>query len=363
MIRFLLLSTLFSIGFTALAQNKADLSLNLIANTDTVCPGGQVLVSANILNGTPPFEFKKMNGDIVSPPFFVFPDSSYILKLNLTDATGTIVTDDVKINVYKRPEVSIKSDIINGCQPLIVTFNDEISDDINKTYLWNFGDDGISQQKNPIYTYQKDGIFNVTLLVKETHGNKTCVNTDTLKNTIEVYKKPTSKFQPSPEVAKDIKAEIYFNNYSDYAIDALWSFDDGDTSNLIAPYHTFDTIGEYKVKLIAISEYGCRDTSEKIIKIIENFSFYAPDAFTPDGDGINDEFYFTHSGIIDDGYMFEVYDRYGHVIFSTNDKNQKWNGEVYNNKIAKPGLYIYIVKYKSYMNVEYTKSGKIMVIY
>ena len=363
MIRFLLLSTLFAVGLNVFSQAKVDLSLELYVNTDTVCPGEQLLVNAVASNGTPPFEYKEEDGTVVSPPFFVNPDSSYVLKLSVTDADGTRVSDDVKINVYETPDLLPVSDVVSGCQPLTVSFTDEITDDVNKTYLWNFGDDGISQEKNPVYTYLNDGTFNVSLVVKETHGSKTCTSTDTLKNTIEVFKKPTSKFQPSPEVVKDIKAEIYFDNLSNGSKDALWIFDDGDTSNYFSPFHTFDTIGVYNVKLISISEFGCRDTSKKIVKVIENFSFYAPDAFTPDGDGINDEFYFTHSGIIDDGYKFEVYDRYGHVIFSTTDKNQSWNGEVYGKKIAKNGLYVYLVKYKSYMNVEYTKSGKIMVIY
>ena len=363
MIKFLLISTLFVYGLNLFAQNKSDLSFQLNINTDTVCPGEQVLVTTDISSGVPPYAFSKEDGTIVSPPFFVNPDSTYTLKLTLEDAAGAVARNEIKINVYKNPDLSLKSDITSGCQPLMVTFNDEIAGNINKTYLWHFGDDGISQVKNPIYVYKTDGIFNVTLTVKETHGNKTCVSTDSLKNTIEVYKKPSSMFKPSPEVVKDIKAEVYFENLSIYSTNALWSFNDGDTSNLYSPFHTFDSIGDYKVKLISISEYGCKDTSEKIVKVIENFSFYSPDAFTPDGDGINDEFFFTHSGIIDEGYKFEIYDRYGHVVFSTTDKNKSWNGEVYGRKIAKPGLYIYLVKYKSYMNVEYTNSGKVMVIY
>jgi len=363
MIRFFLLSIFFIYNLSLFSQNKASLSFILNINTDTVCPGEQVLVTADISSGVPPYSFSKEDGTIVSPPFFVKPDSTCTLKLTLTDAAGAEAVNDIRINVYKPPSSSLKSDITNGCQPLTVAFADEIETDVNRTYLWNFGNNGISQVKNPIYTYKTNGIFKVTLTVKETHGNRTCSSTDTLKNSIEVYKKPSSMFKPSPEVVKDIKAEIYFENLSNYATDALWYFDDGDTSDLYSPFHTFDTVGDYKIKLISISEFGCTDTSEKTVRVAENFSFYAPNAFTPDGDGINDVFHFAHSGILDEGYSFEVYDRYGHVIFSTKDKNTDWNGEVYGRKIAKPGLYIYLVKYKSYMNVEYTKSGKIMVIY
>ncbi len=361
--RFFLLSAILAYSLSLFAQNRADISFQIHVNTDTVCPGEQVLVTTDISNGVPPYQFNLDDGTVVSPPFFVIPDSTYILNLTLTDAGGARASNVTKINVYKLPEFSPKSDITAGCKPLKVNFNDEIYENTNKTYLWNFGDDGISQEKNPLYIYKTDGIFKVTLTVKETHGNKTCVNTDTLKNTIEVYKKPTSRFNPSPDIVKDIKAEVFFENLSSYATEAYWLFDDGDTSNLYEAFHTFDSIGDYNVKLISISEFGCTDTSEKIVSVIENFSFYSPDAFTPDGDGINDEFSFSHSGIIDDGYKFEVYDRYGHIIFSTTDKNASWNGEVYGHKIAKPGLYVYLVKYKSYMNVEYTKSGKIMVIY
>lgn len=355
--------TLLLFSLSLFSQNKGHITLDLHINTDTVCPGTEVLLTADITNGVPPYEFRDEQNNVVSPPFFFSPETTTVIILTVTDANGSSDTDSETIDVYNNPTSSIKSDKIHGCQPLQVTFNEESPINNNISYLWKFGDNGISYDKNPIYLYQTHGIFEVTLTISETHGTKVCKVVDTLLNSIEVFQKPNSRFYPTPEIATNIKPEIYFENRSENAIDALWHFDDGDSSNLMSPYHRFDTVGDYKVKLIAISEYGCKDTSSKIISIVEQYSFYAPNAFTPDGDGINDVYFFKHSGIIDEGFLFNVYDRYGHVIYSTTNKDQSWDGSVYGNKKAKTGVYVYLVTYVNYMNIEYTKSGTLNVIY
>jgi gliding motility-associated-like protein len=353
---------LLHISTNLLAQNKStNLFLSLDINTDTICPGEKVLVTANIQNGNAPYMFKDKNGNIVSPPLYVSTDSTIVYYLHLTDANGDTTSAKIKINTYQPPSINIKSSITEGCQPLTVSFNEETQSNLTRDYIWNFGNNDFSKERNPIYTYKNAGTFKVNLEVREYHNNHICTAKDTMPASITVFEKPTAKFQAQPEIVEIITPEIFFKNTSLKSNHAIWLFGDGDTSDMYEPIHIFDAIGTYNVRLIAKTENGCTDSTAKLIRVQDITSFYMPEAFTPDDDNITDNYCPKFYGIKDKDYKLEIYDRYGHIIFQTTNPLECWKGDVYGKNTAPPGTYIYIVKYKSNANVEYTKSGKILL--
>ena len=335
---------------------------NLVIHTDTVCPGDEVLVTANITSGIPPFQFKDESGDIISPPFKVFLDSTDIIIVSGKDAIGGTWDDNIKINIYKKPDITIKSDIVSGCQPLEVSFNEETSSTLKRNYYWKFGDGGISQDKNPNHIFEEYGNFTVDLEVRETHGDKVCRETETAPFTIDVFEKPESNFIVDEDVQNVITPTFYFENLSDIMANSYWDFGDTDSSIIYSPSHKYDSIGDYIVKLVTETSYGCRDTATKIVTVNTLMTFYQANAFTPDNDGINDVFVFKGFELDTDEFNFKVYDRWGHIIFETNDVNQGWDGHVYGNKLGKPGIYAYVVVIKDFKGVEFTESGIINLI-
>ncbi|PIQ16335.1 MAG: hypothetical protein COW67_03530, partial [Flavobacteriales bacterium CG18_big_fil_WC_8_21_14_2_50_32_9] len=72
------------------------------------------------------------------------------------------------------------------------------------------------------------------------------------------------------------------------------------------------------------NEYGCEDTTEKIIKINPVFVIFIPNAFTPDEDGINDYFFATGYGITQIETL--IFDRWGELIFEGYELESKWDG-------------------------------------
>ncbi len=95
--------------------------------------------------------------------------------------------------------------------------------------------------------------------------------------------------------------------------------------------------------LITTTENNCVDTAIKYIEIKDELNVFIPNTFTPNNDGINDLFLVKGIGFRPDGFLLEIYDRWGHNIFSTKDQTKGWDGFV-KGQYAAEGVYIYKVR-------------------
>ncbi len=136
-----------------------------------------------------------------------------------------------------------------------------------------------------------------------------------------------------------VNQNVSFQNQSSYAAKYLWKFDINDTSNIVSPDHIYTDSGEYKITLIAYGLNHCpNDTAYGFIKIIgTQVTIYIPDAFSPNGDGIND--LFNISGIGIKSYSYNIYNRWGESIFSSSSGG--WNGNFKGQQVPE-GVYIYM---------------------
>jgi gliding motility-associated-like protein len=139
----------------------------------------------------------------------------------------------------------------------------------------------------------------------------------------------------------------------------LWNFGDGSSSNLPDPLHTFDGLAQYQVQLLVMNELGCTDITYEVV--YPPIELYVPNAFTPDGDGINDVFQVYGSGIL--RYELIIFNRWGDVIFRSTDMDQAWTGNVRNGDyFAKDGVYTYVIKYEGVSKEAEEISGQILII-
>jgi gliding motility-associated-like protein len=98
--------------------------------------------------------------------------------------------------------------------------------------------------------------------------------------------------------------------------------------------------------LIANTPFGCADTIIKDLIIRSKPLYWFPNAFTPvNSEDRNDEFGLVTPLRITE-YEFTIYNRWGELIFSTNDPNKKWDG-TYNGKMCVPGQYVYQASFKN----------------
>lgn len=137
---------------------------------------------------------------------------------------------------------------------------------------------------------------------------------------------------------------IDFTNLSINANKYNWDFDNGTTSTEEHEQQTYTTAGKFDVSLTASNNY-CLDIAYQKITILDNTNIFIPNTFSPNGDYINDVFKPILSNITSEDYQFNVFDRNGGIIFSTESLDESWNGTE-RGTLAPNGVYIWKIDYK-----------------
>ncbi len=341
-------------------------NVSLMANTTHVCPGDPVMLTPVISGGVgPPYIVYNHEGEVVTPPIYIYPNQSGWYHVKVEDACVSWDTASIYINVYPLPPVNVLADTLQGCRPFTVHFI-ETSPDSGQSYLWDFGDNSnLSVMKNPVHTYNSAGQYDVTITVTSTQG---CKNTAVYPQMITVWPTPDARFTWNPEVVTEIKPVINFSNLSTGASTYQWMFGDDDSSSIVNPFHKYPGAGEYEVQLVAVTNKGCKDTAHALLKVLEQYSFYAPTAFSPDGDRINDFFYIIAHGIKKEGFLLEIYDRWGEVIWSTDkfyndlERTEKWDGSVKSGELAPIGTYTWRCVFRDVFDRTQMEAGAVTII-
>ena len=341
------------------------LEIEIEVSDKSVCKGDPIEITSYPNGGNGHYIYTLQNGNTISNPYTYYTSGTTkeTITVTLTDDCGTpSAFDTATITILPLPEFTFQPNITNGCEPLDVHFN-SISSDPNLSYLWNFGDsndnNNLSNKQNPSHTYNENGVFDVQLIAENDSG---CRNSLTVQHLITVYKNPNAKFIADPEVIYNIKPILNFFNYSSDATSYTWYFGDNDSSDVTNPSHTFDlTQNKYNVMLIAETIFGCKDTASQEIIVQEALTFYAPTAFTPDDDGINDIWKISGTGIDNKNFELYIFDRWGEIIFSTNDLNKGWNGKVKNHKYAETGSYTWVAHFKDLYGNDYERLGSFIL--
>ncbi len=345
---------------------SSPVNVNVVANPTQICPGEHVLITPIITGGMgAPYIIYDQNGNVITPPIYIYPNHSGYYWIKAEDACGAWDSAGVFITVLPLPPIGILADTVQGCAPLTVHFI-EVNPDNGRTFVWDFGDNSnLSLAKNPVHTYTEPGIYDVTLTVTSSYG---CKSVNVYNDMITVWPRPNAQFIWNPEFAWEANPLIQFTNLSSGAVAYNWIFGDGDSSTIVHPIHYFPSAGTYNVVLYAFSNKGCIDTARAVIKILENYTFYAPTGFSPNNDGINDYFYIMAHAISPEGFLLEVYDRWGEIIWSTNkfspvsEQSEKWDGRVKGGEIAPVGTYTWRALFRDNFNKLHEETGSITVI-
>jgi gliding motility-associated-like protein len=299
-----------------------------VTGTDIMCHGdstGQAIVHAT--GGTPGYTYNwnPYGGHLDTANHLCA--GTYIVEI--IDAVTCNIFDTIKlIELHPLPPVNFISDKLDGCQPLVVQFN-ELSPNENQTYSWTFGDGGTDTIKNPQHIYTEYGTYDVSLTVVSVWG---CDSTMSKPAMITVYPKPVADFTATPELILatiDSTFTIHFTDNSTFATAWNWNFSDPNsgsgTSILQDPVHSFSNEGLYNVTLIAISNHGCTDTITKRVELIDDRLKYE-NVFTPNGDGYNDYFEVKNCEKYPENKLI-VFDRWGVKIFEKYHYRNDWNAD------------------------------------
>jgi gliding motility-associated-like protein len=185
---------------------------------------------------------------------------TYNVKLKVRDFRGCEDSIISQIKIY-HPAPNFATADISGCMPLRVEFeNNTVHDTILRIFQWNFGDNSISNDANPVHTYTKHGLYNVSLTVTDVLGCRATLT----KNGYMKALRPIPNF-----VADNPKAcvgdTIYFKSIVTDSITSLnWNFGDGTYSSSSMPYHVYSNSGSYPVSLYVKDTKGCDSTTIKV---------------------------------------------------------------------------------------------------
>ncbi len=242
--------------------------------------------------------------------------------LTVTDAKGCTASTSAPAIVNPIPNVTISASKINSCPPLCTDFSFGSTSPV-ASYNWTLGN-GVSGSSSTVQTcYNTSGIYTVNATVTDIYG---CSNSTTY--TVEVWPKPVADFNYSPIKPIEIIEEVTFTDASHSANIVSWNWYFMNTAQYTSilqnPNYTYQQAGEYPIALIVKSNHGCSDTLIKKIVVGEDYGIYVPNAFTPNGDGVNDIFQPKGFGIVK--YELNIFDRWGEKIFSTKTFEEGWNG-------------------------------------
>jgi len=174
---------------------------------------------------------------------------------------------------------------------------------------------------------------------------------------------PDFVFSPDTTPIPGIFPTVSFVNQSINATNFLWNFGSGEISTEYEPDYVFPGSGTYDVELIAMNSFGCKDSISKEVTIDFLYTFFAPNAFTPNDDLVNDSFNVVVTGIMDSTYLMVIFDRWGKEIFVTNDKKQAWSGkDSSSGKMYSSGCYMFRSSFIDQSGKKHVVYGKVLLI-
>jgi gliding motility-associated-like protein len=298
------------------------------------------------------------NQDSISIPINIINDNivegveNIVLTTSYTNNCGTLITftdtlfisDNIPVNIstndytYYCPNFNSHVTVLSGMAPY--------------TYSWfdNSTNDSIS-----ISNSLPNQINNFVVTVTDA-----CDNSDT-DTSIITYLPVISDFNPNQFVSA-INSTITFSNLSQNATNFMWNFGNGLSSNTNSSSNQssfYSNTGVYTIELIA-SNGLCKDTSYRIITIGGNPLIEPSNVFTPNGDGVNDEFQFNLELV--KSLDLTILNRWGNVIFEVSNQNPKWNGKDLNGNDLNDGVYFYTYTAYGYIGEPLKGSGYLHLI-
>lgn len=330
-----------------------------ISSPPILCSGQATSISASVQGGTPGYSYSWSTSQTTST-ISVTPTTSTNYILTVIDGNGCSNTLGANVVVHPPSIITYSNTIKEGCSPLCVSFSNTTNNSVAQ--FWNFSNNISSSNQNAINCFTNPGNYSFSLTVIDSNG---CSNTLTQNNFILIHPNPIAAFTPLPPVTTLLNPTINFINQSNGANAWLWSFGDVNHGNSTS-YHTnytYSDTGKFEVTLIVYNEFGCSDTAKYTITIEADYVIYIPNSFTPNNDGLNDVFIATGTGIKNEDFEFYIFDRWGNLIFQSQNASEGWNGKANNgNEIAQEDTYVWLIKTKDLSGQKHRYVGHVNLL-
>lgn len=331
---------------------EPNFSLNNTCENDTVVVTNlSNIVSGAIVGWTWSFGDGSPNSNQQHPTHIYASPGPYNVALTLTSDFGCTITLAKLVDIFPAPVVDfIHPGPIEGCAPLCVQLQDNsyvnsmYSSEI-RDYLWEFGDGSMITEKDPLHCFQNRGSSANTFGMKlTTTSNLGCKGSAEIENIFTVWPQPTAMFDFDPKRNTILNPTFFFENQSSGESKFSWNLGDGtidSVRNNIS--HVYSDTGTYTVTLSVENDWGCTDQISYTVYVQPVFHFYIPNAFSPDGDGLNETFNGKGFGFDKNdpnAFNMKIYDRWGELIYESTDYAKGWDG-TNNGTPLKPDAFVY----------------------
>ncbi|TAE60859.1 MAG: PKD domain-containing protein, partial [Bacteroidetes bacterium] len=301
---------------------------------------GIARVSAS--GGYPPLTFAWSNGatDSIARNLGVG-----LYTVTISDTSGCAISDSVR--VVGPPQIRLSFEVVDAFCGLP---NGEISVTASGgtpgyTYFWELSPPQLGPLATGLYGADSGVPYNV--MVIDTLG---CDRTFTLfvysqGNPVADFTSDLPPVAPGDSLVLP-ELGVRFTNLSTGAVAYQWFFGDGGLSDEINPSHVFNDPGTYEVILVAYDPFlSCPDTARQTFIFVPPGAIYVPNAFTPNGDGINEGFMAKGVGVV--SMRMEIYDRWGVYITTLNHIDESWDGQK-NGVPSQEGVFVWVID--AYLN-------------
>ena len=317
----------------------------------TICQGDSFVIGGNPT--APPFSHFEWDNivfldDKNAPNPTAFPMSTTLFTIR-TFADTCSGVDTVRVVVLPEPQIGLldNASICKGDTLLLRTNG-------LGSYSWS-GVGGLSSSSDPNPLVQPTASTYYFVTVSDTFG---CTSTDSVFIHVQEYPIANAGgvIPGCDDEETTLGGNYEFNNNYQFRWTPGELLNDSTIANPITVLHS-----PTHFVLSVTDSIGCTSVDSAFADIhICDCKVYIPNAFTPDGDGLNDEFYPGYYCEFE-YFNFSIFDRWGNLVFETDDSEVFWNGH-YEGELAMQGVYVYKLVYKSIFGSEIEKIGQVTLI-
>lgn len=272
-------------------------------------------------------DLNQFNGQ--NPPPHVYTISkNYTIKLTVNDTHGC--TDTARVTRFVTPLPFIDFTGLNAqyCTGNKLFLRRKIGPFITG-YVWDNGDGKtFTNEVDVSFSYANEGVYTITLT-----GTDRYCGTGTVAKTIPVYAVPVVNLPADTVLCQNDQMLIGVISNANY--NYLWNT--GATASQIL---TDNFTRDYR--LVADNK-GCKGIGAMHVKVLTACVIKVPNAFTPNGDGLNDKLMATDADLAKN-FSFQVFNRSGQLVYSTTNPLEGWDGRFKGNP-QDPGTYVWILSY------------------
>lgn len=331
--------TLDPFSATLTIRNLDSLKVNAGPDLFINCPRMPVGINPVVSGGWPTLNYQWTDGVAGLNRSNLLPADTTTYIISVTDSCGQVAVDDVIVHIHHDPIADFQ---VNGpfCDPALVPFINlsQPGSGTLMTYQWDLDGGLTTGDANPTSVYY-NGTFSATLIVTNAFN---C--SDTITKPFVVL--PTPQVVPtfSPQNPNMLDPLVTFIDASQPdIISRQWTII-GETSSTDSIFsYYFNRAGNYTGVLVVTNSSGCTDSIQFPIRIKDETSIYIPNAFTPNGDGLNE--LFTAYGVNWRTFQMWIFDRWGQELYFSNDPEKGWNGlDPATGEALAQGVYVYRIR-------------------